>query len=348
MGLSDPLVEEIRRAHSDPRKVAEALGLEVFRGGAGYIKVLCPAHEERTPSCSIRRVDGGIGVKCFGCDWGGDVFSLISAVERLGVFPDQLRRAAELAGRPDLAAQVGRRGDAEPLRAPPVPRQDAPAAPARDYPPIAEIERLWGACTRVDADAEASAHLAGRGIEPGLVSRLDLVRALHPRTATDRMPEWARYRGAWWRDIGHRLIVRVFDADGTWRSVRSWRVRDGDPPKRLPPAGHRAAGLVLANGRAVEMLRDGIAPCQVVVCEGEPDWLVRASMHRDRPVIGVLSGGWHEGFAARVPYGSEVVVRTHLDVAGERYAMAVIASVRGRAQVSRLVVQQEPEPGAAA
>lgn len=346
--MGDELVEDIRRALSDPRKVAELLGLKVHPGGAGYVKVCCPAHAERTPSCSIRRVEGAIGVRCFGCEWTGDVFSLIAAVERLGSFPDQLRRAAELAGRPDLADQVGRGADPDRPRAAPPPRQDEPAEPERDYPDHAELEALWGALTRVDADPEASAHLAARRIDPGHVSRLDLARTLHPRTATDRLPEWARYRGAWWRDIGHRLIVRVFDCEGAWRSVRSWRVRDGDSPKRLPPAGRKAAGLVLANPRAVAMLEGGAPPCQIVVCEGEPDWLVRSTMHSDRPVFGVLSGGWHEGFGARVPYGSEVVVRTHLDAAGERYALAVIASVRGRAQVSRLVVQQEPEPEVAA
>ena len=108
---------------------------------------------------------------------GRDVFSLLAAVERIGHFPDQLRRAAELAGRPDLADQVGGRvGQDQPRAATPA-RQEAPSAPARDYPPVAEIEALWGDCVRVDADPDASAHLAGRRIDAGQVARLAVAPA---------------------------------------------------------------------------------------------------------------------------------------------------------------------------
>jgi hypothetical protein len=58
------------------------------------------------------------------------------------------------------------------------------------------------------------------------------------------------------------------------------------------------------------------------------------------PVIGIGSGSWNEGFAARIPYGSEVVIRTHRDRAGDGYALKVLESVRNRAQVYRLVIDE--------
>jgi 5S rRNA maturation endonuclease (ribonuclease M5) len=74
----------------------------------------------------------------------------------------------------------------------------------------------------------------------------------------------------------------------------------------------------------------------VVVCEGEPDavtWMIRTSL----PVIGITSGSWTQALADRIAFGSQVVVRTHLDTAGEKYADAITKSLKGRAEVLRRV-----------
>ncbi len=53
------------------------------------------------------------------------------------------------------------------------------------------------------------------------------------------------------------------------------------------------------------------------------------------PIFGVVNGGWSDAFAARVPLGSEVILATHHDEAGERYAEHVAKTVKSRAVVMR-------------
>ncbi len=341
----DDLVRDVRRALSAPRAVAEKLGLKVGQAGSSYVLVCCPVHAERTGSCSLHVRDGTLAVKCWGCDWTGDVLHLIAAVEQLDIarsFREVLARAAELAGMRDEAEAV--RGGK------PAPERQYGAMPAepqfeRDYPPAASIERFWDACTSASDDPGVSALLVSRRIDPDAVTRLDAARALAVETHWSDVPSWARFRGrreaaAPWTETGHRLILPVYDAAGAMRSVRAWLVTgEQGVPKRLPPAGFKTGALVAANYRAVAMLRGEDRPSRVVIVEGEPDTLARSTLSPDDAVIGIMSGSWNDGFSARVPFGCEVVVRTHLDPAGERYADEVIRSVAGRARVRRLQLQ---------
>lgn len=181
--------------------------------------------------------------------------------------------------------------------------------------------------------------LTRRAIDPRVVDTHELARAI---TQYTDHPVWARYRGdadeaRRWVDTGHSVILPVYDHDAKMRSVRAWRiVRGDDAPKRLPPAGCKATGLVLANGLALRMLRGETGPCRVVIVEGEPDYLSVATRWHVA-VIGVLSGSWSEDFAGRLPFGVSVVIRTHCDKAGDRYADTVTKTIVGRGEVRRLV-----------
>lgn len=285
-------------------------------------------------------------MKCHGCDFTGDVFTLIAAVHGLDVrsaFKEVLAVGAELAGYREQAEEL-RQG-----RAPSTPKERAPAPtpqPERDYPPQGEVEELWGTAQPVESDREACTMLVARRIDPALVTSVDLARVIHPQTHHSRLPEWARYKGKQavsqsWTKTGHRMIVPVFDCQGQMRSVRAWRVTDdASLPKRVPPAGHKASELVLANKLAIGWLRGERRPGSLVVTEGEPDTLARSIASPGEFVVGVMSGSWHDGFAKRVPYGCEVIIRTHLDNAGERYADAVAKSVEARAIVRRWTKQK--------
>jgi len=344
--MRDELSRDVRRALSDPRQVCAKLGLKVQQRSASYCLVLCPVHSESSASCSVHQRNGEVAVKCHGCDFSGDVFTLIAAVHGLDVrsaFKEVLAVGAELAGYREQAEEL-RQG-----RAPSVPKERAPAPtpqPERDYPPQTEVEEIWATAQPVESDPEASAMLAGRGIDPLLVTSASLARVLHPETHHSRLPEWARYKGSQvvsraWTETGHRMLVPVFDCHGQMRSVRAWRVNDDTSlPKRVPPAGHKASDLVLANALAVGWLRGARRPGAIVVTEGEPDTLARSIASPDEFVIGVMSGSWHDGFAKRVPYGCEVVIRTHLDKAGDRYADVVAKSVEARAIVRRWTKQK--------
>lgn len=301
--------------------------------------MLCPAHGEKTPSCSVSLgPDGTIRAHCFSCDWSSDALGLIAKVHNLELrgpgFREVLMLGAELAGLQDLLDSL--RGDKpyEPHERP-APR---PARPEDEpqYPDAGELATLWSMCVPVDQDAEVAALLDGRGLSVAHVRELDLARAL-PLNA--KPPRWASYRGdretaQSWLLTGHRLILPVYDVHGQHRSVRAWRVRDGDTPKRLPPSGRKAAALVLANSDALMWLQHSedlpyVAPTmKLIVTEGEPDFLVRATTNRYEAVIGLMSGSWHQGFADKIPTGSEVDVVTHRDAAGDRYAKEVITSIK--------------------
>jgi hypothetical protein len=80
---------EIKARWTAPYAVAEALGLlEGSRRQGGGLTVRCPAHGDKTPSCSITRAGGTLRVRCFGCGLAGDVFALVAAVRGLDVRRD--------------------------------------------------------------------------------------------------------------------------------------------------------------------------------------------------------------------------------------------------------------------
>lgn len=324
---------EIRRSLTDPLVACDRLGLTkgATKSAAG-VMICCPAHGDRTPSCSVTRGrDGTIRFKCHGCQATGDLLTLVAIVHDLDLRTDfraVLLEAATLGGLHHVVAELNDRKPYEPRALPPLPEPE----PERDYPPLPEVEALWGLAGSVAADPVAGGHLVGRGLDARLVESLGLARAI-PAGAT--VPTWARYRGKAWSDSGHRLLVPVVDAKGDVRSVRSWRVEGDAAAKRLPPSGHKATGLALANGRARALLRAPASPKQIVVVEGEPDFLSAAITWPTRPILGVLSGTWSEEFAARIPTGSEVIVMTHNDRAGDRYAEQIIGTIKTRAVVRR-------------
>jgi hypothetical protein len=322
-------VAEVRRTLVDPVRVCERLGLaKGARRQSSGLSIRCPVHAEKTPSCSVTRgPDGTVRVRCFGCGWSGDVLTLVAAARGLGArrdFREVLCAAAEVGGLHQLAAELN--GGTRPVLrvVSPLPEPE----PERDYPPHREVEAVWAAARPV-ADVEACAvALALRGLYPDA----SLARAL----VDGQLPHWARYRGASWLETGHRLVLPLFDAQGTMRSLRAWQVgRDTTGPKRLPPSGHRATELVLANERALSMLRDPSGPLRLLIGEGEPDYLSLCQAYAGYAVIGIGSGSWSDAFAARVPLGSEIAVHTHHDDAGDRYAAHINATLAKRAVLTR-------------
>lgn len=319
--------DRIKRSLTDPRRLAAKLNLlqgALYQGGNG-ITVRCPAHAEKTPSCSLTRgPDGTVRVRCFGCNFSGDGLTLIAKVYGL----DPRRDFSAVLG---AACEVIGLGDRGATKTAPSP-QPAPALGIveREYPPTAEVRAVWETALPVDQVEPAQITLALRGLFP----TPDLARALKGEPS---LPRWARYQGRTWAETGHRIVLQAFDCRGEPRSLRAWQVsRDYQGPKRLPPSGHKATELVLANALAAQHLANPGAPINLLVAEGEPDFLALCQAYPGVNVIGVMNGSWSEAFAERVPFGSIVMVRTHLDEAGEKYAKTITSTLKGRAVVKRI------------
>ena len=324
------VARDVRAALTDPTALTRRLGLKSRRSSGG-VTICCPAHPDRNPSCSVTRgEDGTVRVRCFSCGYSADAIGLVATVRSLQArgkdFVLALSEAAELAGMLDTAESL-RAGKQPPPRL-----VKAPARlPPKPLPPIEEIKRLWRECVPVADDAQCSAYLEARGLDPAKCP----ARAI---TRNQQLPWWARYRGEMpkalsWFETGHRIILPTVDHQGIWRSVRAMRLTPEDP-KRLPPTGFLAAGLVLANREAILMLRGESKPERVIVAEGEPDWLTWAS-RRDDACLGIVSGAWSQALAQRIPSGVNVVLRVHGDQAGDSYADKIQRSLAGRCRLWR-------------
>lgn len=364
-------VAKLRRLLNDPARLCASLGLldgyKPGRQARGGLLIRCPAHRERHPSCSVRRgKDGTIQVRCFSCDFGGDALALVAAARGLDPrhqFGAVLVEAARLAGysleappgegrprfpEPSPASQPGLPPLAahEPGSSPGgLPPPTPPEPPA--YPDALEVAGVWSAAGTVEGDDQARAYLAGRAIDPKLVEAFDLARVLPVDFAG---PSWARCQGKPWAAAGHRLLVPMFDAHGALRSVRAWRLEgSGDGPKRVAPAGKAMAGLIMANPIARKLLKTGVAPpgglLDVVITEGEPDFLTHATRSQGATVpavLGVVASAWSPAVAERLPDDVRIVIRTHRDAAGDRYAADIRSSMSGRVPVLDFLRPSDP------
>lgn len=89
--------DEIKRALTSPAELCHALGFSKDykpQAGGGII-VLCPAHKEKSPSCSVSiGTEGTIRVHCFGCHFTTDASASLMSWSRgpLTSHPLRLRR----------------------------------------------------------------------------------------------------------------------------------------------------------------------------------------------------------------------------------------------------------------
>lgn len=92
-----------RIKNEDVEAVKEKVSIEdvvrqhvtLARAGAGRLKGLCPFHDEKTPSFTVRPAVGRW--HCFGCGEGGDVISFVQGVDHL-TFTEAVERLASTVG----------------------------------------------------------------------------------------------------------------------------------------------------------------------------------------------------------------------------------------------------------
>jgi len=305
----------------------------------------CPSCGEEHSASDRRRglvhIDEARGLwHCKGgdCGAGGSVLDLVCAAHRLGRF-----RALDSGGKDRVLRWIEAEGYglAPALQAP---------RPDRSRRSLSRevLDRLWWNARQVTASRQSCAWLRSRALEPTLMAQLDLVRECQD---FPDFPRWAHCRGRTWGQE-RRLLLRLFNARGLHCSFRA-RALAQDAPANLkeiaPAAGPgSASGMVMANGTGQRMLREGRAfdgwqdrARWVVIVEGGPDfltWSQQAHVAEGRehfPVLGLFAGAWRQELAERVPDGATVLLRTHHDPAGDRYARQVAESLGHRCDLRR-------------
>lgn len=256
---------EVRRALDDPRALCQRLGLgRGARRQRGGLMILCPWHEEKTPSCSVRVApDGTVAVHCHACGASGDALSLVAVARGLDVrrdFPAVLAEAARIAGLDPLGAAA--RPPLAKARPPASKRAKAlsPApAPVLDEATFAAMAEalLW--VGRLDGGpiaGDVARYLAGRKL-------LDLAReegwaALPPpgdaqaawlkmlvdvfgREAVEASGlVWKKGRGLSFAHPQHRLVIPWRSPEGKVVTLQRRRI-DAEPEKKYVfPAGRPA------------------------------------------------------------------------------------------------------------
>jgi hypothetical protein len=306
--------------------MADALGADVRHGRI----VECPACHATTRSKTDRRLGavytchGGKGWGCSHCGAKGDAITYARLRLDVGADSRRLREALEAAGVLDEGDRPAR----------PV----EPPKPASPPPRPSGVAEEWARSGPVTSDPIAVAYLRRRGIDPDMVADRDLARV---------PPDLGHV-------VGYRLVLPAWGASGALESRRERWVLDDPPPPRgvksRAPAGGpgSATSLILADGLGRQILELGTRPewwpadrpLRVVVVEGEPDFLTVATAYGDADecapaVFGVWSGGWTSAIGARIPDGAEVVIATHNDDTGDRYARTIAESLAGRCRVVR-------------
>jgi DNA primase len=336
---------ELRRTSplDDARALVAALGI----GGrakrtAGGLLVCCPAHVDRSPSCSVYIAeDGTVAAKCHACLWSGDALGLIAIVRGFDVrrdFRRVLDEAARLAGQgvPETSERRGAapevRPDDETYHA--IATYLLDACPLDGAPQVAAYLDARG----VYADADASG-VRGfpRDAGPLVASLLaTFERANLEASSVLRREHDAIDWPAWC------VLVPWRDRFGRITCVQRRRLDAGEPKYRFP------AGRAPRAPFGVEHLAaalDWLGPdAEIIVTEGAIDCLARrrVARHRDEraAVLGVASASTPcAGLPLDLLTGRRIVLALDDDEAGERACAALAAEL---SDVAGELVRERP------
>jgi len=222
--------------------------------------------------------------------------------------------------------------------------------PPPSRPPREEVDALWSASIPVGSDPEVAEWFRYRYRSLSVCEHIelwDLARALPSDVG---LPGWARSRGGRWNGTGHRILFRLWDHTGQAVSLRARCVDPSVIPKSLVPSGFSVKGLVLSDPLGLQLLSGTVPewwePHEIIISEGEVDWATWASRQPEvdpqgPACFGVEAGSWSQDVADRIPDGAAVVLRTHHDAPGERYAEQIAETLRGRCRLFRSMPERE-------
>lgn len=307
----------------------------------------CPAcraeyRDARRGAAGLTR--DGYGWACHRCGAEGDAADL--AAYRLhgarvrALSPEQ--RRALRGWSQEMQLSTGRWSPAQIPALTPIPLPEG-AVPVTDVGPSEdELGALWLASRAVCADGEVAHYCERRGWAAETLMVLDIARATPRREAYVWPSWWPPGRARTWR-----LIARLWSPAGRLvglhgRAVRPTAEVDGKPlPKALSHRGMAGAGW-MANSPALEWMRGRNRPPIVAVAEGVTDWIAlscwaygKGGPWRGLPVIGGISGSFRSARDLPVQ-GVRLLVATHADTAGDRYAEEINRAAGSVADVCRV------------
>lgn len=299
--------DDIKATLSDPHHVCSQLGiLEGSKRQAKGLSVCCPAHAEKTASCSVTLEAGTIRVKCFACDLSGDVFNLIAAVHRLDLardFPRVLEIAAELAGIDISKPPTNGRPE---LRA-------VPKAPAES--PITDLSPEWNALPPVDEDTWE--YLRGRG----LGDAVEECRTPSP-VGEDNLSRFS--------SRGYKLAMPLRDGAGRVVAIQVRRIAPS-------PTGSEKDDRFLVVGQSGSGVFGSVSSLSsariVILCEGMTDTLAARIAFAGAPavaVIGIAGVKATAGLLTLPVKGKRVVIATDADAKGDEAATIIGAELARR------------------
>jgi len=280
--------DDIKRALSDPGRVAELLGLtEGSKRQQTGLLVRCPSHNERDASCSITRhpADDLLRVKCHACGFSGDVFHLVAAVRGLAVdrdFAAVVEEARRLAGIAELSA----------------PQRPSAQASTPD------LDAAWAALPQLDAAGRE--YLRGRGLD----GAAEYCRTV-PQVAPAQLGQLARE--------GFVLAQAMRNSAGR---VVGIQVRPVDR-KDFRVVGQSGAGVFGQVDRVeaarVVVLCEGFTDTLAALCALDAS--------KPSAVIGIAGVNAVSALHGLPLDGKKVLVATDADTAGDKGAAAIAAEL---------------------
>ena len=315
---------------------AEGVLAAAMRLGLRYIPNPRPGSLFPCPACGAEKRGsddkrGPVGLRrdhrgwvCHRCKVSGDALTLAALVITGTAKPDK-HRWEEVRSR--LLGDV----PLKQYKAPLLPPHEAPKRPSQE-----EVISLWKRDGAVCEDPMLAEVLSKRGINTKAVTERELCRVVPAKA----LPLWASFQRKSWHQSGHRALFPLFDHLGELQSLHARRMEPGAlKPKGLSPVGYEVSGLVLADDSARALLRgEGDWLGYLLIVEGAPDFLC-ASLYfgeeANTAVIGILSGSWTDAFAKQLPKHISVLIATHFDDAGEKYAQKIRATLAAGTHITR-------------
>lgn len=275
--------------------------------------------------------------KCHKCDAKGDVVDFVSAHFFQRVLRN-LSKEEQSVVRDWFAEQGYCTASGVPAHVQPDPTKrpqlNAPTFMGPSRPPRKELERLWGSTQTFQQAVDKSTIWSGKLMEwlvdrrfaPKLLDITGCVRVL-PNPEEFEFPDWFPHQ---WAGT-YRIAAPCFEPDGSFASIhcRSVQYTKGRKPtgsKTRWPVGYEAAGLLMANAPAVEMMKSKEAKNlhSVWLCEGITDFMRACEQaHRESLNLAVMagtSGSFKSLNEIKIPEQLEVFIATDPDASGDEYA----------------------------